>query len=86
MKEKFAAKGIRLDLYVKDTDGVVYDVEVQTTDQKSLPRRMRYYSGMLDMTFFPAGADYGKMRKSYVIFICSFDPYGEERYISVMWS
>ena len=81
MKEKFESKGIRLDLYVEDTDGVVYDVEVQTTDQKNLPRRMRYYQGMLDITFFPAGADYNKMRKSYVIFICNFNPYGEKRYI-----
>lgn len=81
MKEKFESKGIRLDLYVEDEDGVVYDVEVQTTDQKNLPRRMRYYQGMLDIAFFPAGADYNQMRKSYVIFICNFDPYGEERYI-----
>ena len=81
MKEKFESKGIRLDLYVEDVDGVVYDVEVQTTDKKNLPRRMRYYQGMLDITFFPAGADYNKMRKSFVIFICNFDPYGEERYI-----
>ena len=81
MKEEFESKGIRLDLYVEDIDGVVYDVEVQTTDQKNLPRRMRYYQGMLDITFFPAGADYNKMRKSYVIFICNFDLYGEERYI-----
>ena len=81
LKEKFEAKGIRLDLYVEDMDGVVYDVEVQTTDQKNLPRRMRYYQGMLDIAFFPAGADYNMMRKSYVIFICNFDPYGEEQYI-----
>jgi predicted transposase/invertase (TIGR01784 family) len=81
MKEKFESKGIRLDLYVEDADGVVYDVEVQTTDQKNLPRRMRYYQGMLDITFFPAGADYNLMRKSYVIFICNFDPYGEGLYI-----
>lgn len=81
MKEKFESKGIRLDLYVEDIDGVVYDCEVQTTDQKNLPRRMRYYQGMLDITFFPAGADYNKMRKSYVIFISNFDPYGEEQYI-----
>lgn len=81
LKEKFEAKGIRLDLYVEDMDGVVYDVEVQTTDQKNLPRRMRYYQGMLDISFFPAGADYNMMRKSYVIFICNFDPYGEEQYI-----
>ena len=81
MKEKFEAKGIRLDLYVEDEDGVVYDVEVQTSSQKSLPRRMRYYQGMLDIAFFPAGADYKLMRKSYVIFIANFDPFGEGRYI-----
>lgn len=81
MKEKFESKGIRLDLYVEDIDGVVYDCEVQTSDQKNLPRRMRYYQGMLDIAFFPAGADYNTMRKSYVIFICNFDPYGEGQYI-----
>lgn len=81
MKERFESKGIRLDLYVEDIDGVVYDVEVQTTDQKNLPRRMRYYQAMLDITFLPSGVDYNKMNKSYVIFICNFDPYGEERYI-----
>ena len=36
---------------------------------------------MLDITFFPAGADYNLMRKSYVIFICNFDPYDEGLYI-----
>lgn len=34
----------------------------QTTDQKNLPRRMRYYQGMLDIAFFPAGADYNQMQ------------------------
>ena len=81
MKEKFESKGIRLDLYVEDEDGIVYDVEVQTTDQKNLPQRMRYYQAMLDITFFPTGANYNLMRRSYVIFICNFDPYGEKRYI-----
>ena len=55
-------------------------VEPEKT-MKDLPRRMRYYQGMLDIAFFPAGADYNQMRKSFVIFICNFDPYGEERYI-----
>lgn len=81
MKERFESKGIRLDLYIEDQDGVIYDVEVQTSDQKNLPQRMRYYQGMLDLTFFPAGADYNEMRKSYIIFICNFDPYDRERYI-----
>jgi hypothetical protein len=43
----------------------------------NLPRKMRYYQGMPDITFFPAGVDYNLMRKSYVIFIRNFDPYDE---------
>ena len=81
MKERFESKGIRLDLYIEDSEGTVYDVEVQTSDQKNLPQRMRYYQAMLDLTFFPTGADYNEMRNSYVIFICNFDPYGRGRYI-----
>ncbi len=81
LKEHFESKGVRLDLYVEDDNGVIYDVEVQTTDQQNLARRMRYYQGMLDLSFFPAGADYSSMRRSYVIFICSFDPFHENRYV-----
>ena len=81
LKEMFASKGVRLDLYVEDTDGVIYDVEVQTTDNGDIAFRMRYYQGMLDLTFFPAGADYNKMRKSFIIFICNYDPYHQDRYI-----
>jgi predicted transposase/invertase (TIGR01784 family) len=81
MKEGFESKGVRLDLYVEDTDGVIYDVDVQTTDKRNLPRRMRYYQAMLDVTFFPTGTDYTRIRKSYVIFICNYDPFGKDRYI-----
>ena len=81
LKERFAAKGARLDLYVEDEDGIVYDVEVQTTDNDDLSLRMRYYQGMLDQTFFPTGADYNEMRKSFVIFICNYDPFKEGRYV-----
>ena len=38
-KEGYASKGARLDLYVTDDKGVIYDCEVQTSDKKNLPRR-----------------------------------------------
>jgi len=81
LKERFASKGVRLDLYVEDVDGVIYDVEVQTTDKGDIALRMRYYQGMLDQTFFPAGANYDEMPKAFVIFICDYDPFGQGRYI-----
>ena len=81
MKSRFDAKGIRLDLYVEDENGVVYNVEVQTTRHKSLPKRMRYYQSAIDMNVLSPGADYSQLRKSYIIFICNHDPYGRERVV-----
>ena len=38
----FASKGIRMDVYVKDGDGLkAYNIEIQTTDTEELPERAR---------------------------------------------
>ena len=79
LQEKYESKSVRLDLYVEDEDGVVYDIEVQTTDKKNLGKRMRYYQGLMDISLFPKGTDYRKLKKSYVIFICNFDHYDQGR-------
>lgn len=81
VKSGFEAKGIRLDLYVEDENGVVYNVEVQTTRHRSLPKRMRYYQSAIDMNVLSPGADYARLRKSYIIFICNHDPYGRGRIV-----
>ncbi len=44
-----AQKGIRMDVYVKDGKGTVYDIEKQAADTKELPKRSRYYQSMLDL-------------------------------------
>ena len=64
MKSGFDAKGIRLDLYVEDENGIVYNVEVQTTRHRSLPKRMRYYQSAVDINVLSPGADYARLRKS----------------------
>ena len=76
-----AAKSIRLDVYVEDDENTVYDLEVQTTDKRNLGRRMRYYQSMIDVRVLEKGQDYKKLKKSFVIFICNYDPYGKNRYI-----
>ena len=35
-------KGVRLDVYVRDGRGTVYDVEMQSSDTRELPQRTRY--------------------------------------------
>ncbi len=66
------AKGIRLDVFVKDTKKM-YDVELQMTDTKELPERARYYQGIMDLDSLKAGQKYKELRDSHVIFICLED-------------
>ena len=79
--ERYESKGIRLDVYVEDDKNTVYDIEIQTTGNKNLPKRMRYYQGLIDLHIINKGEDYIKLKKSFVIFICTYDPFGEGRYI-----
>ena len=80
-KEGYDSKGIRLDLYVTDEQGTVYNVEVQTTSKKHLPKRMRYYQSTIDISILRPGVDYKELRKTFVIFICNYDPFGRNRYV-----
>ena len=68
-------KGIRLDVYLEDDDSTVYDIEMQTTEQRDISKRSRYYQGMIDLNLIERGARYGDLKKSYVIFICLHDPF-----------
>ena len=80
-KEGYLSKGIRLDLYVFDESEQVYNTEVQTSDKKNLPKRMRYYQSVIDINILAPGVDYKKLKKSFVIFICNYDPFGKGRYL-----
>ena len=63
-------------------DGItVYDCEMQTTDSPELPKRSRYYQGQIDANLIEKGESYRKLKKSLVIFICTFDPFGKGRYV-----
>ena len=75
------AKSVRLDVFVEDDQNTVYDIEVQTTNQHNLGKRSRYYQSMMDIRSLEKGEDYRALKKSYIIFICNFDPYRASRYV-----
>lgn len=75
------ARSVRLDVYVKDDKNTVYDIEMQVTDTKELPKRSRYYQSMIDLQLIDKGQSYKKLNQSYIIFICPFDLYGKGRHI-----
>ncbi len=66
-------KSIRMDVYVKDDKHTIYDIEMQTSNTKELPKRSRYYHSCIDKSQIAKGEPYSKLRKTYVIFICTFD-------------
>lgn len=41
-----------------------------------LSKRVRAYQGLMDMNLLEKGDSYKKLKNSYVIFICTFDPFG----------
>ena len=72
-------KSVRLDVYFKDPNNV-YNIEMQgLKGDDMLPRRARMYSSLIDANILEKGMDYAKLTDSYVIFICTFDPFGKNK-------
>ncbi len=74
-------KSVRLDVYVADESHTIYDVEMQVKNRHNLPKRSRFYQSMIDMEWLEKGEDYNELKQSYIIFICTFDPFGMGRHI-----
>ena len=77
VKTSLAAKGIRLDIYAVDENGTAYDIEMQTTDEHDTVMRARYYESALDEEAMGSGTSYKDLRKTIIIFICTFDIFGK---------
>ena len=87
--------GIRLDAYIEDVSDEldaaaadaevipdIYDIEPNNTYEKeSLPKRMRYYHGLIDTQFLRSGMDYGKLPNVVIIVILPYDPFGKDRMV-----
>ena len=80
LAEAFNKRGVRLDVYIDDGKSV-YNVEMQTTKQPGLSKRARLYQAHIDINQLRRGQYYDELRPSFVIFICTFDPFDEGRYL-----
>jgi len=70
---EYYAHGIRLDVYLKDDKGTVYNIEMQVTNDNDLEYRIRYYQGKIDRETLWKCVDYEDLPNSYIVFVCSFD-------------
>ena len=70
---KFDVHGIRMDVYIEDGKGTVYNVEMQNVNQHNIEKRARYYQSLIDSRMLEKGKDYDELNDAYIIFICTFD-------------
>lgn len=70
-------RGIRMDFYVEDEDGRVFDVEMQKRNEGNIPKRTRFYQALIDAPMLKSGErGFDEMKPSYIVVICGFDLYG----------
>ena len=66
-------RGVRFDVFARDSEGKEYDIEIQRADKGAEPKRARYNSALMDANALKAGEDFDKLRDTYVIFITEND-------------
>ena len=69
-------KTIRLDSYLVESCGRLFDVEMQVGLCPAFPKRLRGYQSIMDAGTLKRGDDYDMLKESYLVFICLEGPFG----------
>lgn len=78
---RWHTKSVRLDVFVNDDKGTVFNIEMQTSkDMEELVKRTRFYQSILDMYHIQKGQKYTTLNDSYIIFICTFPVFTGNRH------
>ena len=78
---RWDTKSVRLDVFVNDDKGTVFNIEMQTSkDMEELVKRTRFYQSILDMYHIQKGQKYTTLNDSYIIFICTFPVFTGNRH------
>lgn len=72
---------VKLDVWTQDEDDVVYEIEAQKLNTGNLPKRSRYYQGLIDSKLLEPGVnDFDELNPVFVIIIMPFDLFKKEKY------
>ena len=69
-------RGVRFDVFARDSEGREYDIEIQRADHGAEPKRARYNSALMDANALVSGENFEKLHDTYVIFITENDVMG----------
>lgn len=73
-------RSVRLDIYASDETQVNYNLEAQNENEGNLAKRSRFHQAEMDVYSLKPGQDFQDLKPGYVIFICTFDPFGKKLY------
>ena len=75
------SRGVRLDACINDEQDTIYSIEMLCCGDEELLRKTRYFQCNIDSSIIIPGKESTKLKKSYIIFICTFDPFSDGRHI-----
>ena len=71
-------RGVRFDVLAEDSEGKLYDCEVQRANEGAAARRARYNSSMMDSRALAKGAEFAALPETWVIFITETTSMGRD--------
>ena len=76
-------RGVRFDVFARDSKDREYDIEIQCADHGAEPKRARYNSALMDANALKSGEDFARLHDTYVIFITENDVMGRRQGVYV---
>lgn len=77
VEDDFFSRSCRFDVLAEDSNGKIYSIEVQNSNEGAVPRRARYNCEKLDELVIRKGMAYNDYPETYVIFITQNDVLGD---------
>ena len=76
---KVTSHDVILDILFGDSNGDLFDLEIQKTDTVGHARRTRFYGAMVDSGYLMKGKTYDDLPDVYIIYISETDLWGAGR-------
>lgn len=77
VEDNFFSRSCRFDVLAEDSNGKIYNIEVQNSNEGAVPRRARYNCEKLDELVIRKGMAYNDYPETYAIFITQNDVLGD---------
>lgn len=70
---KLTSHDARLDVFAEDSNGKLYDIEIQRSDAIDHARRTRFYGAMIDSSYLEKGTTYSELPEVHIIYLSETD-------------